>query len=126
MTAMKTELDQLADRHLRADPQGVLLDTSQAKSGIVLVHVSSRMAAALGTQHLVWMLVSLLSRQFKVVTEIILDMPKATLHQGVAPFGEKDTLLETLRVHPFDQRTSHKSHPDRSWLRARPGTGDRV
>ncbi|WKZ88687.1 MULTISPECIES: ThiF family adenylyltransferase [Ralstonia] len=96
MTAMKTELDQLADRHLRADPQGVLLDTSQAKSGIVLVHVSSRMAAALGTQHLVWMLVSLLSRQFKVVTEIILDMPKATLHQGVAPFGEKDTLLETL------------------------------
>ncbi len=96
MTAMKTELDQLADRHLRADPQGVLADTSEAKPGVVLVHVSLRMAAASGTQHLVWMLVSLLSRQFKVVKEIILDVPEVTLHQGVAPFGAKDTLLETL------------------------------
>lgn len=96
MTAMKTELDQLADRHLRADPQGVLDDTRQPRSGIVLVRVSSRMAVALGTQHLVWMLVSLLSRQFKVVKEIILDVPKVSLHQRVAPFGEKDTLLETL------------------------------
>lgn len=93
---MKTELDQLADRHFRVDPQGVLADTDVAKSGVVLVRVSLRMAAALGTQHLAWMLVSLLSRQFKVVREIILDVPGTALHQGVAPFGEKDTLLETL------------------------------
>ena len=93
---MKTELDQLADRHLRADPQGVLADAGEAKSGIVLVRVSSSMAAASGTQHLVWMLISLLSRQFKVVKEIILDVPEAPLQRGVAPFGAKDTLLETL------------------------------
>jgi molybdopterin/thiamine biosynthesis adenylyltransferase len=96
MTAMKTELDQLADRHLRADPQGVLADTGEEKSGVVLVHVSPRMAAAPGAQHLAWMLVSLLSRQFKVVKEIILDVPETSLHQGVAPFGAKATLPETL------------------------------
>jgi molybdopterin/thiamine biosynthesis adenylyltransferase len=30
------------------------------------------------------------------VKEIILDIPKVTLHAGVAPFGAKNTLLETL------------------------------
>lgn len=69
---MKNELEQLADRHLRADPYGVLADSREVKSGVVLVQVSHAMAGALGAQHLVWMLVSLLSRQFKVVKEIVL------------------------------------------------------
>ena len=72
---MKTELDHLADRHLRADPQGVLADSLDVMSGVVLVQVSLAMAVARGTQHLAWMLVSLLSRQFKVVKEIVLDVP---------------------------------------------------
>lgn len=93
---MKTELDHLADRHLRADPQGVLADPLDMKSGVVLVQVSLAMAIAQGTQHLAWMLVSLLSRQFKVVKEIVLDVPEVVLHAGVAPFGEKATLVETL------------------------------
>ncbi|HEY8709233.1 MAG TPA: ThiF family adenylyltransferase [Burkholderiaceae bacterium] len=94
---MKTELDQLADRHLRRDPQGVLVEPEGVKSGVVLVQVSEAMATTRGTQHLVWMLVSLLSRQFKVVSEIVLDVPAAApLHRGVAPFGVKATLIETL------------------------------
>lgn len=93
---MKSELDQLADRHLRADPQGVLADVVEVKSGAILVQVSLAMADALGVQHLVWMLISLLSRQFKVVKEIILDVPDVALQQGVAPFGAKATLVETL------------------------------
>lgn len=96
MTGMNTELDQLADRHLRADPQGVLAELGDVRAGAVLVQVSHAMATALGTQHLVWMLVSLLSRQFKIIKEIILDMPDVALHGAVAPFGKKATLVETL------------------------------
>lgn len=93
---MKSELDQLADRHLRADPYGVLADAGEVKAGVILVQVSLAMAGALGVQHLTWMLVSLLSRQFKVVKEIVLDVPEVALHAGVAPFGAKATLVETL------------------------------
>lgn len=93
---MKTELDQLADRHLRPDPQGVLADPLEVNSGVVLVQASLAMAKARGMQHLAWMLVSLLSRQFKVVKEIVIDVPEVALHAGVAPFGEKATLAETL------------------------------
>lgn len=93
---MNTELDQLADRHLRADPQGVLADANNLNSGVVLVQAGPEMVEAQGSQHLLWMLVSLLSRQFKVVTDIVLDIPHAALHVGVAPFGAKDTLVEAL------------------------------
>lgn len=94
---MKSELDLLADRHLRPDPQGVLDEHAGTKAGVVLVQVSEPMAAALGVQHLVWMLVNLLSRQFKVVGEVVLDVPATVLlHPEVAAFGAKETLLETL------------------------------
>lgn len=93
---MITELDQLADRHLRSDPQGALADPGEMKSGVVLVQVSKAMAGVLATQHLVWMLVSLLSRQFKVVKEIVLDVPDVALYPAVAPFGVMPSLLEAL------------------------------
>lgn len=94
---MKSELDSLADRHLRPDPQGVLGEQAATKTGVVLVQVSEPMAAALGVQHLVWMLVNLLSRQFKVVDEVVLDVPATVpVQPGVAAFGAKTTLLETL------------------------------
>lgn len=117
---MKCELDQLADRHLRADPYGVLADAEEVKSGVVLVKVSPALAGSLGVQHLVWMLVSLLSRQFKVVKDIVLDMPEVALHGGVAPFGAKATLVETLEEcvrlvsgpHVTVQRVGTGSVPD--------------
>lgn len=94
---MKSELDFLADRHLRPDPQGVLNEPMGMKVGVVLVQVSEPMATAMGVQHLAWMLVNLLSRQFKVVCEVVLDVPATVmLHSGVAAFGAQTTLLETL------------------------------
>jgi molybdopterin/thiamine biosynthesis adenylyltransferase len=93
---MNTELDRLADRHLRPDPQGVLADAEQGQTGSVLVKVCAGMAPACGIQHLLWMLVNLLSRQFKVVKDIVLDIPDVPLHAGVAPFGAKPGLAETL------------------------------
>src|SRR5690349_20353790 len=93
---MKSELNQLADRHFRADPQGVLAGGEAVKAGVVLVQVSLAMADVQAGQHLAWMLVNLLSRQFKVVKKIVLDVPCVDLHAGVAPFGAKATLVETL------------------------------
>ena len=50
-----------------------------------------------GAQHLAWMLVNLLARQFKVVREIILDVPSTALLPGVAPFGGMSSFAESLR-----------------------------
>jgi molybdopterin/thiamine biosynthesis adenylyltransferase len=117
---MDTELDQLANRHLRADPQGVLADVAGPKPGVVLVQIDASIAAAKGAQHLAWMLVSLLSRQFKVVTEILIDAPAVALLPGVAPFGEKETLIDTLKEcvalisgpHVKVSRSSPEARPD--------------
>lgn len=95
MIEMSAELDQLADRHFRLDPQGVLADAGDVKSGVVLVRAGT-VAETVATQHLLWMLVSLLARQFKVVTQIILDVPDLPLRAGVAPFGAMETLRSTL------------------------------
>lgn len=92
---MKTELDQLADRHLRADPTGVLSDGT-GRPGSVRVSISLAMASTRGGQHLVWMLVNLLCRQFKVVQEIILDVPDTPLLPDVAAYGQCSTLRGTL------------------------------
>lgn len=93
---MNLELDQLADRHFRSDPQGVLPDGTETRPGTVCVSVSADMANSLGGQHLVWMLINLLCRQFKVVREVVLDVPTAPLQAGVAPFGAMADLVETL------------------------------
>lgn len=93
---MNSELDQLADRHFRSDPQGVLPDGTETRPGTVCVSVSADMANSLGGQHLVWMLINLLCRQFKVVREVVLDVPTAPLQAGVAPFGAMADLVETL------------------------------
>lgn len=113
---MGSELHQLADRHFRQDPQGVIAGLDQLKPGTVLVQVSEAMATAVGAQHLIWMLVNLLSRQFKVVHHIILDVPSVSLHQQVAPFGLKPTLVETL-----EECVSLVSGPHVSVSRYQPG-----
>jgi molybdopterin/thiamine biosynthesis adenylyltransferase len=93
---MSIELDRLADRHFRRDPQGVLADAADTREGIVLVRMSTAIAGAVAAQHLVWMLVNLLSRQFKVVKEIVLDIPEVALHSDVAPFGIRPHLVDAL------------------------------
>ncbi|MCU7370737.1 hypothetical protein PEC18_07540 [Paucibacter sp. O1-1] len=93
---MKQEIDQLADRHLRPDPLGVLIVGAVTKVGVVRVMVSAAMASSRGGQHLAWMLVNLLARQFKVVREILLDVPAVPTLDAVAPFGRKATLGESL------------------------------
>ncbi len=93
---MKTEIDQLADRHLRPDPLGVLVEGAVTRHGVVRVSVSVAMAESSAGQHLAWMLVNLLCRQFKVVREILLDIPTVPLMPRVAPFGQRSTLGETL------------------------------
>lgn len=93
---MKSEIDLLSDRHFRPDPLGVLAEGAVAKFGVVRVSIDADMASSRGGQHLAWMLVNLLSRQFKVVREILLDVPPARLLDAVAPFGAKDTLVDSL------------------------------
>lgn len=93
---MKTEIDQLANRHLRPDPQGVLPEAGQTRPGSVCVRMSAAMANSRAGQHAVWMLVNLLCRQFKVVRAIVLDVPEVPLQTGVAPFGTRPSLGETL------------------------------
>lgn len=93
---MKQEIDQLADRHLRPDPLGVLVEGAAAHVGVVRVSVSSAEAASKGGQHLAWMLVNLLCRQFKVVREIRLNVPLTPTLDAVAHFGRKNTLGESL------------------------------
>jgi len=98
---MKPELDQLADRHFRADPTGVLAEGA-ARPGSVLVRISPEMAGTAAGQHLAWMLVNLLCRQFKVVQKIVLDVPPNPLLPNVAAYGGcgtlRDTLLECIRM----------------------------
>lgn len=93
---MKHEIDRLADRHLRPDPLGVLIEGAATKFGVVRVSISAAMASSRGGQHLAWMLVNLLARQFKVVREILLDVPGVPTLDAVTPFGRKATLGESL------------------------------
>lgn len=93
---MNTELDRLADRHFRPDPQGVFAGAISNAKGRVLVRIGQDMGRSIAGQHLTWMLVNLLCRQFRVVREIILDAPNARLHTHVAPFGERELLTDTL------------------------------
>lgn len=93
---MSAELDKLSDRHFRPDPQGVLAARDAGRRGRVCIHVDAEMGGSVGGQHLAWMLVNLLCRQFGVVEEILLDVAPVNLHRGVAPFGAHQALAETL------------------------------
>ncbi|MCZ2113445.1 MAG: ThiF family adenylyltransferase [Anaerolineae bacterium] len=58
--------------------------------------MTQEMASSRGGQHLAWMLVNLLCRQFKIIQELVLDVPTTPLQPGVAPFGAMASLIETL------------------------------
>lgn len=93
---MNTELEKLSDRHFRKDPQGVLAERAFCRQGKVCIRIDTETGGSVGGQHLVWMLVNLLSRQFGVVTEIVFDVPPIPMHKEIAPFGAHGGLLETL------------------------------
>jgi molybdopterin/thiamine biosynthesis adenylyltransferase len=91
------DLDQLADRHFRPDPQGILAPPASAKSGRILIAIESRMAETKAGQDALWMLANLLCRQFKLVAGITLDVPPlVALLPRVAPFGDAATIKETI------------------------------
>jgi molybdopterin/thiamine biosynthesis adenylyltransferase len=93
---MTTELEHLSDRHFLPDPQGVLASRDQTQLGSVSLTIGKEIAASVAGQHIAWMLVNLLCRQFGVVAVLELDIPEVELHTGVAPFGRLTTLRETL------------------------------
>jgi len=100
---MISELDRLADRHFRPDPLNLLAPAAQATAGRVLLKIAPVLANTVAGQHLAWMLVNLLARQFRLVSAIMLDVDSHTpLHARVAAFGEapalEDTLLNCVRL----------------------------
>jgi len=89
-------IDKLADRHFRPDPQGVLKPGDVEKRGRVLLTITESIVNTSGGQHMAWMLVNLLARQLKVVSEITLIIPDALLLEDTAAFGKKPSIQETL------------------------------
>jgi hypothetical protein len=72
---MTQDLDDLADRHFRPDPQGILAAPADAHQARVLIAIAPAMAATKAGQDAVWMLANLICRQFRLVTGIALDIP---------------------------------------------------
>ena len=118
---MTSELDQLADRHLRPDPQSTLAAPEAAIAGRVLVGIESRLAQTKAGQDMLWMLSNLLCRQFKLVTGISYDVPEdVPLQSRVAGFGAARTLKDTVfncvrlvagkHVAVTDQRETTEQH----------------
>lgn len=93
---MNTDLELIADRHFRPDPQGVLAPRGKPRVARVLVTTDARIASTSAGQLLTWMLVNLLGRQVGVVTEICVEVPDTPLLDGVAPFGAGDSLYSTV------------------------------
>lgn len=94
---MKEDIDHLADRHFRPDPQGLLASSSAARAGSVLLGISPAVAKSKAAQDALWMLANLLGRQFKLVTTIGLDAPlEVALEPHVAAFGEAPQLGDAI------------------------------
>jgi molybdopterin/thiamine biosynthesis adenylyltransferase len=90
-------IDDLADRHLRPDPAGVLAQSSEARQGRVLVRIERRLATSKAGQHALWMLSNLLARQFRLVTSLRFDVPDDIgLLPEVAAFGEAPLLSDAI------------------------------
>lgn len=94
---MTDVLEQLSDRHFRADPLGILADPTVAGQGRVLIAINPNLAATKAGQDTLWMLANLLGRQFRLVTGITLDIPShVPLLPRVAAFGESLSLRDTI------------------------------
>jgi molybdopterin/thiamine biosynthesis adenylyltransferase len=82
----------LGDRHLRP------IDGLARPSGGRRVRISAGDTAArsVAGQHTLWMLANLLARQFGVVAEVELALPRLPLHPQAALFGGRECLSDTL------------------------------
>lgn len=83
----------LGNRH-SGNLDGKLLHST--RSGRVRVLAGRIFASTQGGQHLLWMLVNLLARQYKVVTVLEIAVPAVSLCPSTAPFGERPDLQTTL------------------------------
>lgn len=100
---MTHDIDNLADRHFRPDPHGVLAASGEARTARVLIGIDLLWARTKAGQDTIWMLANLLCRQFKLVTSITLDIPsEITLLPRVAAFGEalllRDAIANCVRM----------------------------
>ncbi|HEV2160669.1 MAG TPA: ThiF family adenylyltransferase [Stellaceae bacterium] len=94
---MNEDIDRLADRHFRPDPQGLLASSASARTGRVLLGIAPGIAKSKAGQDALWMLANLLGRQFKLVTTIGLDIPsEIALAPCVAAFGAAPQLSESI------------------------------
>ena len=87
---------QLGDRHLRPDLDDRLRPMDAGARNVVRVGATAAVAATVGGQHTLWMLVNLLARQFAVVHELEVAVPPLPVEPGVALFGEAEDLSGTL------------------------------
>jgi molybdopterin/thiamine biosynthesis adenylyltransferase len=83
----------LGNRH-SGNLDGKLLHST--RSGRVRISAGTKFARTQGGQHLLWMLINLLARQYGVVTALEIAVPAVGLHPSTTPFGEKSDLQATL------------------------------
>lgn len=74
------------DRHLRPDPEN-RLKSLRDSNGRVLIRANNEYSATPAGQHLLQMLANLLARQYGVVKEILVDIPRCAVHPGIFPIG---------------------------------------
>jgi molybdopterin/thiamine biosynthesis adenylyltransferase len=86
----------LGDRHLRADLDDRLRPVDAGARNTVRVSASPAVAATVGGQHTLWMLVTVLARQFAVVHDLEIAVPPLRVEPGVALYGEAEDLAQTL------------------------------
>lgn len=84
-------------------------------SGRVRVSAGVAFASTQGGQHLLWMLVNLLARQYGVVTAIEIAVPPVDLRSATAPFGSSSnlpsTLMETAKIVAAGQMEIENASP---------------
>lgn len=97
MTTINQELARKrGDRHLRQGVGNHLGSPDLSARYRVRLCASKEVAATVGGQHSLWILSNLLARQFGVISELEIDVPRVPLLLGVALFGAMSELPETL------------------------------
>src|SRR5260370_31036735 len=86
----------LGNRHLRSDLNNKLGSIDLGKRHAVRLSATAPVAATVGGQHTIWLLANLLARQFAVIQEIELCLPKVPLQTGIALFGAEENLPTTI------------------------------
>ena len=94
---------QMGDRHLRLAPEilSTALDVDAYRS--ICITADETIASTIAGQHLLWMLVNLLARQFAVVHEVLIAVPDVPSTKNAFFSGDfctrdlPDSLIKTIR-----------------------------